>query len=334
MNEGGPPGRFAPSASPLVLPHVVPGRSPGITSDMPRWLLRRCLRDLALLPLIAFLVFQVLRLLPLPVAEGKFAQGPAAQAELRGRLGFDRPMGFVEPWRRLLRDEPLGNEGTGYRGREVLAMLRGSLRVGAVALALALLLAVAYALARAWNRRPWCEALLDLVPAAVYGTPVFVLALGAARLAGGGASTEADPRGFEPLLALVLAIGPAAFLGGVLHRALEAERRQLYMLTALAKGVPPFQALLWHALPNALGALTDVLGLSAASLLAGSFVAEKVFNLPYFGLLYVRSVEEGEVALVVIATTLFAAILLLAGLGADLLRLLFTPGARPEGGRP
>ena len=34
MNEGGPPGRFAPSASPLVLPHVVPGRSPGITSDL------------------------------------------------------------------------------------------------------------------------------------------------------------------------------------------------------------------------------------------------------------------------------------------------------------
>jgi hypothetical protein len=33
MNEGGPPGRFAPSASPLVLPHVKPGQSPAITSD-------------------------------------------------------------------------------------------------------------------------------------------------------------------------------------------------------------------------------------------------------------------------------------------------------------
>jgi hypothetical protein len=31
MNGGGPPGRCAPSASPLVLPHVM-GQSPVITS--------------------------------------------------------------------------------------------------------------------------------------------------------------------------------------------------------------------------------------------------------------------------------------------------------------
>ena len=34
MNEGGPPGRFASSASPLVLPHVVSGQSPATTSGM------------------------------------------------------------------------------------------------------------------------------------------------------------------------------------------------------------------------------------------------------------------------------------------------------------
>ena len=33
MNEGGPPGRFVSSASPLVLPHVVSGQSPDTTSE-------------------------------------------------------------------------------------------------------------------------------------------------------------------------------------------------------------------------------------------------------------------------------------------------------------
>ncbi len=33
MNEGGPPGRFAPSTSPLVLPHAVSGQSPPSASD-------------------------------------------------------------------------------------------------------------------------------------------------------------------------------------------------------------------------------------------------------------------------------------------------------------
>ena len=303
---------------------------------MARWLLRRCLRDLALIPILAFLVFQVMRALPLAGANETFKGGRAAQMEVRSRLGFDQPLGFLEPWRRLLRDEPLGNEGTGYRGREVLAMLAGSLRVGVLGLALALGLAVGYALARAWNRRRWLEELLALAPLAVYGTPAFVLALVAARLAGGGASTETDLRGYEGLLSLVIAIGPGAFLGSVLHQALEVEKRQAYMLTALAKGLTDFQALLWHALPNALSALFDVLGLSATTLLAGSFVVEKVFNVPYFGLLYVRSVEQGEVALVVIATTIFAAILILAALGADILRLVFLPKARAGafGGRP
>jgi len=37
MNEGGPSGRFAPSASPLVLPHVVSGQSPAATSDGLTW---------------------------------------------------------------------------------------------------------------------------------------------------------------------------------------------------------------------------------------------------------------------------------------------------------
>jgi oligopeptide transport system permease protein len=295
---------------------------------MGRWLLRRLLRDLALIPLIPILVFQVLRVLPLTQGQEKFARGRAAEVELRHRLGFDRPLGFTEPWRRLLRDEPLGNEGNGYRGREVLAMLGGSLRVGLAGLAMALTLALGYALGRAWNRRRWLEALLALVPTAVYGTPVFVLALVGARLAGGGASTESDLRGFEILLALVMAISPGAYLGGVLFQSLEVERRRPYLLTALAKGLPDFQALLFHALPNALGALLDSLGLCAATLLTGSFVVEKVFNIPYFGLLYVKSVEDGEVALVVIATTLFGTVLVLASLGADLLRLLFVPTAR------
>ena len=33
MNEGGPPGRFVPSASPLVLPHAQSGQSPATASD-------------------------------------------------------------------------------------------------------------------------------------------------------------------------------------------------------------------------------------------------------------------------------------------------------------
>jgi hypothetical protein len=45
MNEGGPPSLFAPSSSPLVLPHAVTGQSPAIASDLNARPLLQTVRD-------------------------------------------------------------------------------------------------------------------------------------------------------------------------------------------------------------------------------------------------------------------------------------------------
>jgi len=58
VNEGGPAGRYAPSSSPLVLPHGMPGPSPGIPSQARRPLARtepRAVRVAAILLVLVYL---------------------------------------------------------------------------------------------------------------------------------------------------------------------------------------------------------------------------------------------------------------------------------------
>jgi oligopeptide transport system permease protein len=86
---------------------------------------------------------------------------------------------------------------------------------------------------------------------------------------------------------------------------------------------------LWrHVLPNVLPALLDAVAPVATALLAGSFAAERVFGLPYFGQLYVLAVLQKQVAVVVVATTVFASLLVMVGLVVELLRLWVDPRAQ------
>src|SRR5262249_29599345 len=162
------------------------------------------------------------------------------------------------------------------------------------------------------------DRLLELLPTVVYGTPSFILALFCARWT--GIATEATERAYEPIAAAVVAIGPGIFLGVLLTDALRTEREKPLFQAALARGRTPLGALLAHALPNAAPALLDALPPVATTLLAGSFVVEKLFNIGYFGLIYVQWAVERQLSLVVIATTIFAALLVLVSLAADLLK--------------
>ena len=146
-----------------------------------------------------------------------------------------------------------------------------------------------------------------------------------------GVSLGDDTACFEPRVALVVGAWPGAFLGTILGDALRAERERPYHAMALAKGRSPIGALLVHALPNALPALLDALPPVATALLTGSFAAEKLFNVTYFGFLYVHAALERQGALVVVATTAFAALLVAVTLVARLARLAVDPKARDAG---
>ena len=289
--------------------------------------LRRVGRQAVLVPIVALAAYFLMAALPLTADDDAKRQvSPELLASYRRDLGLGEPLGFLRPWQKLLAGERLGTSAQGVTGEELLQKLSGSVGVGLVALALALLWALLFGLARA--RRPGA-AWADVLPALAFGTPVFIPALLLAPAA-------AERGHFVPELAaaLVTSVWPGVFLGGLVADALRAELARDYVRTALAKGLSHAQVVRRHVLPNVLPALLDAVGPVATALLAGSFAAERVLGLPYFGQLYVLSVLQRQVAVVVVATTLFAALLVVVGLAVELVRLAVDPRAREGEGAP
>jgi oligopeptide transport system permease protein len=289
-----------------------------------RQLLVRVGRQLVLVPIVALASYFLMASLPLTTEdENKRQVSPELAASYRRDLGIGEPLGFLRPWQKLFRGERLGTSAQGVTGDELLLKLSGSVGVGLVALVLALVWAMGFALLKNRWRRGRLAVLGDAVPAAAFGTPVFIPALLLAP-----AVVERGSLLPELTASLVISVWPGIFLGTLLADALETELARDYVRTAASKGLPPHLVLRRHVLPNVLPALLDAIGPVATALLAGSFAAERVFGLPYFGQLYVLAVLQKQVAVVVVATTVFASVLVVVGLVVEVVRLIVDPRAR------
>ncbi len=284
-------------------------------------------RQLVLVPIVALASYFLMAALPLTTEDDSKRQvSPEVLASYRKDLGLGQPLGFLRPWQKLFAGERLGTSAQGVTGDELLLKLSGSVGVGLVALGLALVWALAFALLRARWRRSRLSVLSDALPAVAFGTPVFIPALLLAP-----AVVERGHLLPELCAAFVISVWPGIFLGTLVADALETELARDYVRTARSKGLPPRVVLWRHVLPNVLPALLDAIGPVATALLAGSFAAERVFGLPYFGQLYVLAVLQKQVAVVVVATTVFASLLVAVGLVVELVRLGVDPKAREAG---
>lgn len=104
-----------------------------------------------------------------------------------------------------------------------------------------------------------------------------------------------------------------------------------YMRAAAAKGVPPLQRILFHALPNAAIPIVTVIGLNIGHLIAGAIVVETVFAWPGVGRLLVTAVSSRDLAVVQGLVLVIAATMVLANLAVDLLYGVLDPRIRSGG---
>jgi oligopeptide transport system permease protein len=92
-----------------------------------------------------------------------------------------------------------------------------------------------------------------------------------------------------------------------------------YIRTARAKGVAPRGVLLRHALKNAFLPVLSYLGPAAALAMTGSFVVERVFNVPGIGQHFVNAVLNKDLFLIMGVVLVYATMLILFNLAVDVL---------------
>lgn len=104
-----------------------------------------------------------------------------------------------------------------------------------------------------------------------------------------------------------------------------------YILTATANGAAPGIVVLRHALPNALLAVTAMLGAQFAFLLSGTLITEYLFNWPGLGLLMVNSVQRLDFPVVQAAVFVTAVLVFIVNVVMDIVFEIADPRLRRSG---
>ena len=311
---------------------------------MRRYLIRRLIVLGLSLAVASAAIFGVVALVPGDPASFMLGTGaqPDTLAALRQQMGLDLPWPLrYARWLGGVLTGDLGQSLT-YKtpvGGMILERMQVSLPLALMALAVAV--AIAFPVGTLSAARHGRVADTALMAGAQIGISlpnfwfamllVLVFAVNLRWLPAGG-----FPGWDHPLAALralilpsiALALPQAAILARVLRAALVETLGQDYVRTARAKGLSPRQALLRHALRNALIPVLTILGMQFSFLLAGAIIIENVFYLPGLGRLIFQAITQRDLVVVQGAVLVLVAAVILVTFLVDLAYAAVDPRLR------
>jgi peptide/nickel transport system permease protein len=303
---------------------------------------------LGLIWAVVTLVFLIIHFVPgdpaeLLLSQGGVAPDPTAVAELREKLGLDRPIpaqyfshvgGLLKGdlGSSLLDDHSVAEEIALRLPRTLELIFAASLIAVLFGLPLGTLAALRSG--SAIDRILAGAAGLGLsIPVFVVGTIAILVFAQKLRWVPAGGFV---PFSRDPLQHLILLLMPASAiavgLGAVVFRmtrssVLEVLERD-YVRAARAKGLKPSRIVLHHVLRNALIPVVTVLALHMGSLLGGTVLVEFVFNWPGLSGYLVHAVEQRDYPEVVGIVLVISIAFVVINLVVDLLYAVIDPRVR------
>ncbi len=127
------------------------------------------------------------------------------------------------------------------------------------------------------------------------------------------------------LPAFALSLPFAAYIARLTRMGMIEELGADYVRTARAKGLPERDVVLRHALRNAILPVVSYLGPAAAFAMTGSFVVERVFNVPGIGQHFVAAVLNKDLFLIMGIVLIYSTMLSLFNLAVDALYAVVDP---------
>jgi ABC-type dipeptide/oligopeptide/nickel transport system permease component len=226
----------------------------------------------------------------------------------------------------------------------LLSYFPGTLWLALAAMLLAAVGGVALGVAAALRPQSWLDRVLVTTSVLGISVPSFVAAILIAVTFGfywshwtglslTGQLYETDPFTGERQLvlrnlllpAVALGVRPLAIIMQLTRSSMLDVLSQDYIRTARAKGLSPGRTVWRHALRNALNPVVTAVSGWLASLMAGAFFIEYIFNWKGLGTVTLRAVENLDFPVVMGATLFVAAIFVLVNIGVDMLYALLDP---------
>jgi oligopeptide transport system permease protein len=127
---------------------------------------------------------------------------------------------------------------------------------------------------------------------------------------------------------IVLGLGTTAYIVRLTRSSLLEIKRQDFVRTARAKGLREGPIVGRHMLRNSLIPVITVLGPAAADLITGSFIIEKIFNVPGMGREFFESIARRDYSMIMGTTLFYAVLIAIANVLVDLSYGLIDPRIR------
>ena len=306
---------------------------------MLRFLARRVALTIPVLLGVATLVFSLIHLIPGDPAQAMLGESssPEDVAELRSRLGLDRPL--LEQYGTFLRDAIRGDLGRSLRTSQpvttaILERMPATIELAAAAM----LAAVGFAIPLGIAAAVWRETSIDHAATTVsllgISIPnfwlgpllaiVFSIELGWLPVSGRGTWANLV------LPAVSLGAALAAILARMTRATLLEELREPYVIAARARGASRVRAVVRHAFRNSLIPVITLIGLQFGAVLTGAVITETIFSWPGIGRLLIQSIGFRDYPLVQGCILLIAVTYVAMNLVTDLLYGLVDPRIRYE----
>ena len=191
-----------------------------------------------------------------------------------------------------------------------------SAKVGALALVLAVCTGIPLGAIAAFNRGKFIDNLLVVLSTAGIAIPSFLsstilIYVFTTKLNWLPSLGLKDAKSYiMPVMAL--ALYPSFYMARLMRSSMLDVMGQDYMRTAKAKGVTTFKAIFKHALRN-------------ATLMTGSFIIEKIFNIPGLGSEFVSSITSRDYPMIMGTTIFLAVFIIIMNLFVDIAYAIVDP---------
>jgi len=308
-----------------------------------RYLIRRLAQGAVVLFVVSAVVFAIVHAAPGgPALLNNPDVDPKMAKEMEKQLGLDDPIPVQ--YARWLGNALRGNLGRSYQHSlgtaELLwARIPNTLLLSGTALLLAVVLAVPLGMISAVYRYSALDYAATVTAFVGVSIPVFWLAIlliivfsvTLGWLPSSGMLTVGVPFSIRDRLlhllmpSIVLATFPLAQLTRYVRSSMVDALAQDYVRTARAKGLPECSVLGRHALRNALIPMVTVLGVLTPRLLGGAVVTETIFAWPGLGRLAVEAAVTRDYPVILGATLLVSALVVLSNLITDFLYVVIDP---------
>ena len=317
---------------------------------MNKYFLKRILIAIPTLVAISMVIYLVLALAPGDPL-GEFANSPSITPEVRENirraLGLDQPLHIrYFKWATAFLSGNMGYSFVNPLPVKELILQRLPTTLWVVGIAYVVSVAIAFPLGiiSALKRYTWLDNITTTFAFAGFSIPPFftgllLIILFSVQLGWLPSiyNSTLQVRDFSSAIAqikqslmpiLTLSLFQTAVFMRYIRAAIIEQLNMDYVRTAYAKGLTSAQVIFRHVLRNALIPVVTLIALDIPTIFTGALVTEQVFRVPGIGSLLIESINRSDTPVVMSITFIYAILIVIFNLIADLLYSVLDPRIR------